>query len=59
MDYFMVGEDGLIVISPEPTSVENAYSFLRAAFYRRLRLAMASHEMREVVVLAMDQRNER
>lgn len=59
MDYFMVGEDGLIVISPEPTSVENAYSFLRAAFYRRLRLAMASHEMREVVVLAMDQHNER
>lgn len=59
MDYFMVGEDGLIVISPEPTSVENAYSFLRAAFYRRLSLAMDSHEMREVVVLAMDQHNER
>ena len=59
MDYFMVGEGGLIVVSPEPTSVENAYSFLRAAFYRRLRLAMASHEMREVVVLAMDQHNER
>jgi len=59
MDYFMVGDDGLVVISPEPTSVENAYSFLRAAFYRRLRLAMASHAMREIVVLAMDQHNDR
>ena len=59
MDYFMVGDDGLVVISPEPTSVENAYSFLRAAFYRRLRLAMASHAMQEIVVLAMDQHNER
>jgi len=59
MDYFMVGDDGVIVIVPEPTSVENAYAFVRAAFYRRLRLAMASHDMRKVVTIAMDQRNER
>jgi len=59
MDYFMIGEDGVVVIAPEPTSVENAYSFLRAAFYRRLRLAMISHDMRKVVAVAMDQHNER
>jgi flagellar biosynthesis protein FlhG len=59
MDYFMIGEDGLVVITPEPTSVENAYSFIRAAFYRRLRLAMVSHDMRKVVAVAMDQHNER
>jgi flagellar biosynthesis protein FlhG len=59
MDYFMIGDDGVIVIVPEPTSVENAYGFLRAAFYRRLRLAMASHDMRKIVTIAMDQRNER
>jgi len=59
MDYFMIGEDGVVVIAPEPTSVENAYSFIRAAFYRRLRLAMVSHDMRKVVALAMDQHNER
>ena len=59
MDYFMVGEDGVVVISPEPTSLENAYAFLRAAFYRRLRLAMVSHDVRRLVTLAMDERNER
>jgi len=59
MDYFMIGEEGLVVVAPEPTSVENAYSFIRAAFYRRLRLAMVSHDMRKVVALAMDQHNER
>jgi flagellar biosynthesis protein FlhG len=59
MDYFMIGDEGLVVIAPEPTSVENAYSFIRAAFYRRLRLAMASHDMRDIVALAMDQHNER
>jgi flagellar biosynthesis protein FlhG len=59
MDYFMIGENGVVVVAPEPTSVENAYAFIRAAFYRRLRLAMASHDMRKVVTMAMDQRNER
>jgi flagellar biosynthesis protein FlhG len=59
MDYFMIGEDGVVVIAPEPTSVENAYSFIRAAFYRRLRLAMVSHDVRKIVTMAMDQRNER
>ena len=56
MDYFMIGDDGVVVIAPEPTSVENAYGFIRAAFYRRLRLAMASHDMRKIVTIAMDQR---
>ncbi len=59
MDYYMVGERGVVVITPEPTSLENAYAFLRAAFYRRLRLAMMSLDVRQVVTLAMDQRNER
>ncbi len=59
MDYFMIGDDGVLVIAPEPTSVENAYAFLRAAFYRRLRLAMLSLEGRKLVTLAMDHGNER
>ena len=59
MDYFMLGDDGVVVITPEPTSVENAYAFMRAAFYRRLRLAMVSLDVRKVMSLAMDQRNER
>ena len=59
MDYFMVCEDGVVVIAPEPTSVENAYAFMRAAFYRRLHLAMLTPEIRRIVSVAMDERNER
>ena len=59
MDYFMVCDDGVVVLAPEPTSVENAYAFMRAAFYRRLRLTMSSPEVRRLVTLAMDERNER
>ena len=59
LDYFLVSDDGILVLQPEPTSIENAYSFLRAAFYRRMRLAMIGHGVRQLVTLAMDQRNER
>ncbi len=59
VDYFLVGDDGVLVLAPEPVSVENAYAFLRAVFYRRLRLAMSVPEVCKVVNLAMDQRNER
>ncbi len=59
MDYFLIGDDGIVLMTPEPTSVENAYGFLRAAFYRRLRLAMMSHGVRKLVAEAMDQRNDR
>jgi flagellar biosynthesis protein FlhG len=59
MDYFMVCDDGVVVLAPEPTSLENAYAFLRAAFYRRLRLTLVDPEVRKLVSLAMDERNER
>ncbi|MCH7867131.1 MAG: P-loop NTPase [Myxococcales bacterium] len=59
LDYFLVADEGLVVLSPEPTSVENAYSFLRAAFYRRMQLAMVGHGVRKLVTIAMDQHNER
>jgi flagellar biosynthesis protein FlhG len=59
MDYFMVCDDGVVVIAPEPTSIENAYAFLRAAFYRRLRLTLVDPEVRKLVSLAMDERNDR
>jgi len=59
LDYFLVADEGLVILTPEPTSVENAYGFLRASFYRRLRLAMVGHGVRKLVTQAMDQRNER
>ena len=59
LDYFLVGDEGVLVLHPEPTSVENAYTFLRAAFYWRMHLVMQKHDVRELVREAMDQRNTR
>ncbi len=59
IDYFLVGDEGVLVLHPEPTSVENTYTFIRAAFYRRMQLAMQKHDVRECIREAMDQRNDR
>ena len=59
IDFFLLGSEGLVVVTPEPTTVENAYSFLRAALYRRLQLSMRSSEVRERIGEAVDERNER
>jgi flagellar biosynthesis protein FlhG len=59
VDYFLSGDDGVLVLHAEPTSVENAYGFLKAAFYRRLQLAMLESKVRDRIREAMDQRNER
>jgi flagellar biosynthesis protein FlhG len=36
IDFFLIADHRLLVVRPEPTSVENAYRFLKAGFLRRL-----------------------
>ncbi len=59
IDFFLEADDGFVVTTPEPTAIENAYAFLRAAFYRRLAGALSDSNVRELIRVAMDQRNER
>lgn len=37
LDFFLVSDHGLLVLVPEPTAVENAYRFVKAAFWRRMK----------------------
>ncbi|HSF03844.1 MAG TPA: P-loop NTPase, partial [Solirubrobacterales bacterium] len=39
LDFFLLARRGLVVVTPEPTAIENAEHFLKAAFYRSLRVA--------------------
>ncbi len=59
VDFFVEADEGYLLTTPEPTAIENAYAFLRAAFYRRLAQSLQSSPVRELVRVAMDQRNER
>ena len=37
VDFFLVSDHGVLVLVPEPAAVENAYRFLKTAFWRRVR----------------------
>ena len=49
----------IIVLTPEPTSIQNAYIFVRNAVYRRLsRLSRKNPSLQTLVKIAMDPKNE-
>ena len=42
IDLFLLAEFGILTVVPEPTSIENAYRFVKAACLRRLRSVAAA-----------------
>jgi len=59
LDFFLLADKKLIVVTPEPTSVDNAYRFVKAAFYRMLRASTTTPYVRQLIEQAMDQKNSR
>ena len=57
LDFFIIADRAIISFVPEPTSIENAYRFIKAAFYRKLKLVEHSVGLRQVVDEAMDHKN--
>jgi flagellar biosynthesis protein FlhG len=49
LDFFIAAHHGLIVITPTPTSIENAYHFLRAAYFRKLRQVIRELQVSSLV----------
>ncbi len=42
LDFFLAAHERVMVVVPTPTSIENAYHFLKAAYYRQLKHAIRS-----------------
>lgn len=51
LDFFLIANMAVIVVQPEPTSVENAYRYLLSAFFRSLTHFAAKEEDRAVAEL--------
>lgn len=49
LDFFLIADHGILVLLPEPTSVENAYRFIKAAFFRRLQYFEEQYGISELV----------
>jgi flagellar biosynthesis protein FlhG len=59
LDFFLVAHEKIMVLVPEPTSIQNAYIFVRNAVYRRLsRLSTKDPSLQTLVKIAMDPKNE-
>lgn len=59
LDFFLLADKKIVVVTPEPTSIENGYRFIKAAFYRMLRGATSSPYVRQLIEQAMDLKNNR
>lgn len=58
LDFFLMSDGGILVVTPEPTSIENTYRFMKSAFYRKLRQSVSSYSVKTLIDGAMDGKNE-
>ena len=58
LDFFLIAHKKIIVLTPEPTSIQNAYIFVRNAVYRKLsRLSNNNPSLQALIKIAMDPKN--
>lgn len=56
LDFFIAAHDGLMVVMPTPTSIENAYHFLKAVYYRKLRKVVRELKVERLVDSALSEK---
>jgi len=54
LDFFFTSNLGIMVFTPEPTSVENTIWFIRAVYLRKLKLLMKKHSFHSAVKESVD-----
>lgn len=57
IDFFLFSDHGILVVLPEPTAIENAYRFIKSAFYRRFKKVVTNQGIKDLIDAAMDQKN--
>jgi flagellar biosynthesis protein FlhG len=54
LDFFLSARKGVLVVVPEPTSIENAYHFLKATFFRKLKRAEPRAQVKAAIQEVMN-----
>lgn len=57
LDFFLFSQVPIVTLLPEPTSIENAYRFIKGAYYRHLLQAPTLIDIRSVLELAHQPKN--
>ena len=59
LDFFLIADYPIVVVTPQPISIQNAYGFIRNAIYRKLsRMVSQQSTLNNLVKTAMDPKNE-
>ncbi len=59
LDFFLMAHRKIVVLTPQPISIQNAYAFVRNAVYRKLsRLSSQKPALLATIKTAMDPKNE-
>jgi flagellar biosynthesis protein FlhG len=59
LDFFLAAQEGILVVMPTPTSIENAYHFLKAVYYRKLRKVVRTLKAQRLVDSALSEKVQR
>jgi flagellar biosynthesis protein FlhG len=54
IDFFITADKGILVVLPEPTSIENTYRFLKSVFYRRLKMVEGIAELEPMILESLN-----
>ena len=54
LDFFLLARRQIVVVTPEPTAIENAEHFIKAALYRSLRVVAQRPEVRAAILRARE-----
>ncbi len=44
LDFFNMSHEGIVIVSPDPPSMQNAYAFIKSAVYRRIQCEFSGNE---------------
>lgn len=58
LDLFNRADKGLVAITPEPTAIENAYRFIKSAFYQWVKTLEKDLKLKSTVDKVMDHKNQ-
>jgi flagellar biosynthesis protein FlhG len=56
LDFFLAAHERIVVVAPVPTAIENAYHFLKAAYFRGLKRAIQKAGAVRIVDQAMEEK---
>jgi len=54
LDFFISADKGILVILPEPTSIENTYRFIKSVYHRRLKMIEDLLDIQPLINQAMN-----